>query len=318
MVCVSLNLFEHAAHWMECARRAALEHVKLYLSIYNAKVQRAHHINFRAATAGLVTVVGVYFALSPTDGAEHAHDTHHEGQGKDFGAEHADEAHDPEEHVKEDDARATEEANEGTDAESEDKSDDESKEKSDDEELKKSESKEDDKSGEEEKPSKDEGDESKEDSKSSGESKKGEDGKEQDDTNASEDQGTKDDSQKGNLPPGYKTAKEMVHHDGPDDIAKLHKGMTKQQGDIKHREEDSGKGATKVRLDSPAGKTVGGENSPSSGDGDGQTKTQRGVSNTDTKHSTDPHADPTKSSKGEGTAETAKIKGTVQPDRKQV
>jgi len=230
-----------------------------------------------AATAVLVTGVGTYIALSPTDGAEHGHDTHHEGQGKHFGAEHADEAHEPEDHVKEDDAKATEEANEGTDAESEGKSDSEDSEKS--------EAKEDDKSGEEEK------DEPKEDSKSSGEDKKGDDGKEQDDTNASEDQGTKDDT---------------------------HKGMTKQQGDIKHREEDTGKGATKVRLDSPAGKPVGGENSPSSGEGDSQAKTQRGIANTDTKHSEDPHADSGKSSKGEGTADTAKIKGTVQPDRKQV
>ena len=109
----------------------------------------------------------------------------------------------------------------------------------------------------------------------------------------------------------------MSHRNGPDDIAKLHKGATKQQHDVKHREEDAGKGAVKVRMDSPASKNIG--EGSSSGEGDHYAKTaQKGISNTDTRHSTDPHADPGKSSKGEGTAETAKIKGTVKPDRPQV
>jgi hypothetical protein len=39
------------------------------------------------------------------------------------------------------------------------------------------------------------------------------------------------------------------------------------------------------------------------------------MSNDDTHHSTNVSDDPTKSSKGEGVAETAKLKGTVSTDR---
>ncbi len=45
---------------------------------------------------------------------------------------------------------------------------------------------------------------------------------------------------------------------------------------------------------------------------------QAGLSNTDTKHSTDIGKDPDKSKKGEGVPETAKVQGTVNPSRKQV
>ena len=45
---------------------------------------------------------------------------------------------------------------------------------------------------------------------------------------------------------------------------------------------------------------------------------QKGLSNTDTKHSTDIGKDPGKSKKGEGVPETAKLQGTVDPSRKQV
>ena len=45
---------------------------------------------------------------------------------------------------------------------------------------------------------------------------------------------------------------------------------------------------------------------------------QEGFSNTDTKHSTDIANDPDKSKKGEGTPETSKSKGTVDPGRPQV
>jgi len=226
-----------------------------------------------AATATVVTAVGLYIALSPTEGGAHAHDTHHEGHGKEYGSDHKEEAAEEpkEEEVKEE--------SKDEPAESKEESKDESEEKPAED---KAESK------EEEKPSKDE--ESKDDSKPSDEGKKGDEGKTEDDTNASEDQGTKGDTQK---------------------------GATKQQHDVKHREEDAGKGAVKVRMDSPASKNIG--EGSSAGEGDHYAKTaQKGISNTDTRHSTDPHADPGKSSKGEGTAETAKIKGTVKPDRPQV
>jgi len=256
-----------------------------------------------AATATVVTAVGVYIAMSPTEGGAHAHDTHHEGHGKEYGKDKEEE---PEEEPREEEPKEEEkpEAKEASD----DKPADDSSEKS--------ESKEEEKPAEEEKPSKDE--DSKEDEKSSDEGKKGDDGKVKDETNASEDQGTKGDTQKGNASPGRNTPKEVVHQNGPEDIAKLHKGATKKQEDVKHREEDKGKGAVKVRMDSPASINIG-EEGASHGEGDQYAKTaQKGISNTDTRHSTDPHADPGKSSKGEGTVETAKIKGTVKPERPQV
>ena len=49
-----------------------------------------------------------------------------------------------------------------------------------------------------------------------------------------------------------------------------------------------------------------------------QSSKQEGLSNTDTKHSTDIQNSPEKSKKGEGMPETAKSKGTVDPFRKQV
>ena len=49
-----------------------------------------------------------------------------------------------------------------------------------------------------------------------------------------------------------------------------------------------------------------------------QSGKQEGLSNTNTKHSTDIANDPEKSKKGEGMPETAKSKGTVDPMRPQV
>ncbi|KAL8872813.1 MAG: hypothetical protein Q9174_001620 [Haloplaca sp. 1 TL-2023] len=49
-----------------------------------------------------------------------------------------------------------------------------------------------------------------------------------------------------------------------------------------------------------------------------QSAKQHGLSNTQTKHSTDISNDPDKSKKGEGYAETAKAMGTVDPGRRQV
>jgi hypothetical protein len=45
---------------------------------------------------------------------------------------------------------------------------------------------------------------------------------------------------------------------------------------------------------------------------------QEGISNTDTKHSTDLVSDSEKSKKGEGGPETAKSKGTISPNRPMV
>jgi len=102
-----------------------------------------------------------------------------------------------------------------------------------------------------------------------------------------------------------------------DDLGELHVGKTKKGGGPKKSESDDGKGSNKKRIDSPAGKKIG-EGASSGEDTDRQGDIQKGFSNTDTKHSEDPNQDPGASSKGEGTADTAKIKGTVKVDRKQV
>ena len=54
------------------------------------------------------------------------------------------------------------------------------------------------------------------------------------------------------------------------------------------------------------------------GDKTTQSGKQEGLSNTNTKHSTDITNDPNKSNKGEGSPETSKSKGTVDPQRPQV
>jgi hypothetical protein len=92
------------------------------------------------------------------------------------------------------------------------------------------------------------------------------------------------------------------------------KGMTKSASNtVKHEETSTGK---KLRLDSTAGTNVG--EGVSSGEGDAMAKKQSGFSNTDTRHSTDLSKNPEKSQKGEGTVETAKVKGTIDPNRPQV
>ncbi|KAI9051489.1 hypothetical protein LZ554_004535 [Drepanopeziza brunnea f. sp. 'monogermtubi'] len=88
------------------------------------------------------------------------------------------------------------------------------------------------------------------------------------------------------------------------------------------------KGGNKKRLESNKGIKAGETDSEDSsdkaasskpvGDKNSQTSKQEGLTNTDTKHSTDITNDPTKSKKGEGAPETAKVKGTVDPNRPQV
>ncbi|QSZ35809.1 hypothetical protein DSL72_006931 [Monilinia vaccinii-corymbosi] len=91
------------------------------------------------------------------------------------------------------------------------------------------------------------------------------------------------------------------------------------------------KGGNKARLDSKAAIKQGEDNSEGS-EGEpsdkaaaskepqgknSQSGKQEGLSNTDTKHSTDITNDPSKSKKSEGAPETAKVKGTVDPNRPQ-
>ncbi|KAG9233767.1 hypothetical protein BJ875DRAFT_463321 [Amylocarpus encephaloides] len=76
------------------------------------------------------------------------------------------------------------------------------------------------------------------------------------------------------------------------------------------------KGGVKLRIESEKGQKAGevGGQGATSGKHSGA---QEGLSNTDTKHSTDITNDPSTSKKGEGVPETAKSKGPVDPKRPQ-
>ncbi|MCJ1453949.1 hypothetical protein MMC28_004298 [Mycoblastus sanguinarius] len=110
-------------------------------------------------------------------------------------------------------------------------------------------------------------------------------------------------------------------------------GGTKEgeQGDTRKHIPDA-KGFNKKRIESDYGAKQGEAREPEqhpsdkdlaaaskpAGDKTTQSGKQEGLSNTDTKHSTDIVNSPEKSTKGEGTPETAKSKGTVDPNRPQV
>ncbi|KAI4258600.1 MAG: hypothetical protein LQ352_001135 [Teloschistes flavicans] len=99
-----------------------------------------------------------------------------------------------------------------------------------------------------------------------------------------------------------------------------------EQGDTRKHIPDA-KGGAKHRIESHYGKELGSLKEEDPGDSDkpaGAKSTsspgsisdkQRGLSNTQTKHSTDIDNDPGKSKKGEGYAETAKAQGAVDPQR---
>ncbi|MCJ1370735.1 hypothetical protein MMC20_001948 [Loxospora ochrophaea] len=110
------------------------------------------------------------------------------------------------------------------------------------------------------------------------------------------------------------------------------KGGTKEgeQGDTRKHIPDA-KGANKKRIESHYGMQQGvaeddedqatmdkAAASKPAGSQSTQSGKQEGLSNTDTKHSTDITNNPEKSKKGEGTPETSKSKGTVDPARPQV
>ncbi|KAL8690033.1 MAG: hypothetical protein Q9218_004433 [Villophora microphyllina] len=108
-------------------------------------------------------------------------------------------------------------------------------------------------------------------------------------------------------------------------------GGTKEgeQGDTRKHIPDA-KGGAKHRIESHYGKEIGTlkdddppdtdkpAGSKQTGSPGTMTDKQHGLSNTQTKHSTDIDSDPNKSKKGEGMAETAKVQGTVDPQRPQV
>ncbi|MCJ1355201.1 MAG: hypothetical protein MMC33_005192 [Icmadophila ericetorum] len=105
------------------------------------------------------------------------------------------------------------------------------------------------------------------------------------------------------------------------------KGSTKdgEAGDTRKHIPDA-KGGKKKRIESDLGKKQGEQESGSGDDdnpapskeskgGDTISGKQEGLSNTNTKHSTDLTNNPEKSRKGEGGPDTAKVKGTVKTDR---
>ncbi|CAF9904186.1 MAG: hypothetical protein HETSPECPRED_003406 [Heterodermia speciosa] len=105
-----------------------------------------------------------------------------------------------------------------------------------------------------------------------------------------------------------------------------------EQGDTRKHIPDA-KGGNKKRIESHYAKRLGeaASDDPEADDEDkaasakspgdistSQSGKQEGLSNSDTKHSTDIANNPDKSKKAEGAPETAKLKGTVAPDRPQV
>ncbi|KAL8948721.1 MAG: hypothetical protein Q9222_005116 [Ikaeria aurantiellina] len=90
-----------------------------------------------------------------------------------------------------------------------------------------------------------------------------------------------------------------------------------EQGDTRKHIPDA-KGFNKKRIESDYGKPLGTQEdedrNPASGP---KASKQEGLSNTDTKHSTDMDNNPDKSKKGEGSVETGKLKGAVDPSRPQ-
>ncbi|KAL8944692.1 MAG: hypothetical protein Q9216_000260 [Gyalolechia sp. 2 TL-2023] len=99
-------------------------------------------------------------------------------------------------------------------------------------------------------------------------------------------------------------------------------GGTKEgeQGDTRKHIPDA-KGGAKKRIESDYGKAQGvaqdDDKDASKGASNVHSGAQEGLSNTDTKHSTDMDNNPVLSKKGEGIVETAKIKGPVDPSRPQ-
>ncbi|KAF2396872.1 hypothetical protein EJ06DRAFT_533596 [Trichodelitschia bisporula] len=103
---------------------------------------------------------------------------------------------------------------------------------------------------------------------------------------------------------------------GTEEGAPSNKGPTNKEDTDDHKSEVDAKGHKK-RIDSGYGTKVG--EGVSSGEGDEMGgKKQAGNSNTDTKHSSDVSENTDKSRKGEGTVDSAKVKGTIKPDRPQV
>lgn len=122
--------------------------------------------------------------------------------------------------------------------------------------------------------------------------------KESDTPDTSDDEGGEETKKDGNIVKSIPDAK------GPNK-----KRLESEKG-IKQGETSTESGEGEPDDKAAASKPVGGKNS--------QSAKQEGLSNTDTKHSTNITDSPDHSTKGEGAPETAKVKGTVDPARPQV
>ncbi|KUJ21728.1 uncharacterized protein LY89DRAFT_694232 [Mollisia scopiformis] len=153
-------------------------------------------------------------------------------------------------------------------------------------------------------------DEPEEESKDEGEDKKASTESEDKDSDKSEDSDSGDDEKKAADTPDTS--------DDEGDEKNTKKSIPDAKGGSKKRLESNnavkqgeGDRSDKVNWEKAApSKESKGQNSQ-----DGK---QEGLSNTDTKHSTDITNDPSKSKKSEGGPDTAKVKGTVDPKRPQV
>ncbi|KAF9629222.1 hypothetical protein BFW01_g10425 [Lasiodiplodia theobromae] len=118
-------------------------------------------------------------------------------------------------------------------------------------------------------------------------------------------------------------SKEQPKEEAPKEDSSEDKNTRSSQDDAKE-------GASKKRIDSDNRKEIGSGDSKADAEGSAKDKPapskeplsqnqtsgkQQGVSNTDTRHSTDVDNDPSKSKKSEGGVDTAKSKGTISPNR---
>jgi len=169
----------------------------------------------------------------------------------------------------------------------------------------------------------DHGEDKHEETEDSGVEEKEEGGEEEKPSEPTED--TKSDSENQEKAEDSEATKKDDSEEPKDDSAEPKEDSSEDKSDVSNKgpsktveqntkTEDDAMGKKK-RIDSSAGKTLG--EGSSSGEGDGMGKKQDGYTNTDTKHSEDIVSSDEKSNKAEGTAETAKLKGTVQPDRPQ-
>lgn len=107
-------------------------------------------------------------------------------------------------------------------------------------------------------------------------------------------------------------------HGHAEHASESHAEKPAEEGKDENADEGSDQGGESPAKKNPKGPDSKGTKvgaGVSSTNADEQGKKEEGISNTDTAHSSDISQDPGKSKKGEGTAETAKIKGTVKPDR---